>query len=121
MKDKKRQPDNNAPRPAKKLSTVFRRKLLKVSAIILLASILLIVIAVLSVVHISTSALLDTQIGEMTNEMKYYSDTMFSNGNVLSEPLNKMSDKELAEIMATYGASNWYYVDKNGVIIRKNK
>ena len=118
MKDKKRRRDGNAPRLAKKLSTVFRRKLLKVSAIILLASILLIVIAVLSVVHISTSALLDTQIGEMTNEMKYYSDTMFSNGNVLSEPLNKMSDKELAEIMATYGASNWYYVDKNGVVVR---
>ena len=47
----------------KKLSTVFRHKLLKVSAIILLCSILLMFAAVIFVVRLSTTEMLKSQIG----------------------------------------------------------
>ena len=60
---------NENNKKLKKLSTVLRSKLLKVSAVILLCSILLIFAAVMGVVRISTSKTLESQISELCDEV----------------------------------------------------
>ena len=60
-----------------KLSTVFRNKLLKVSAIILTCAILLIFLAVAVVVRLSTTELLKSQIQHIADGVDYHSRLVF--------------------------------------------
>ena len=81
------QPDE-APKKIKKLSAVFRNKLLMVSAIILICSIILVLVSVISAVRFSTSDALISQTDKLSDELNYYSNVTFEmNASYLGENL----------------------------------
>ncbi len=104
-----------------KLSTVFRNKLLKVSAIILLCAILLIFIAVNVVVRLSTTQMLKSQIQQITDGVSYHSETVFNSPNFyLSTKPDNINQEMLEQEFSMFLATNWYYIDQNGEVLFTN-
>lgn len=101
----------------KKLSTVFRHKLLKVSAIILLCFILLVFAAVIFVVRLSTTEMLKSQIGELSDGVDYYSEFAFNSpNNYLETKPDVLTQSELEDYFHMFLATNWYYIEQDGSI-----
>ena len=108
---------NENNKKLKKLSTVLRSRLLKVSAVILLCSILLIFAAVMGVVRISTSKTLESQISELCDEVNDNSDSMFGSLRTYVNNITAQINKEnIDNTMYSLMASNWYYIDKDGIV-----
>lgn len=102
----------------KKLSTVFRRKLLKVSVIILLCSILLIFAAAVMVVRASTSEMLKSQIDDLSEGVNYHSDIVFNSPNIYLETKpDTISEASLSDYFHMFLATNWYYIDTKGKVL----
>ena len=103
----------NKKNKKKNLSTVFRRKLLKVSAIILVCSFILIFIAVIVVVRMSTAQMLKSQIREHSAEVNDRAKTIFESPNIYMEDPPAQIDKEmLQDNMGIFLSTNWYYINK---------
>ena len=104
-----------------KLSTVFRNKLLKVSAIILLCAILLISIAAIVVVRLSTTQMLKSQIQQITDGVSYHSDTVFTSPNLyLDTKPDNINQEMLEQEFSMFLATNWYYIDQKGEVLFTN-
>ena len=105
----------------KKLSTVFRRKLLKVSVIILLCSIVLMFFAVIAVVRVSTAEMLKSQLQEVSEGVFYNSDIVFTSPSIYLESSEQDPEEErLTNTFTMFLSTYWYYIDNNGKVIYTN-
>lgn len=114
------QPDE-APKKIKKLSAVFRNKLLMVSAIILICSIILVLVSVISAVRFSTSDALISQTDKLSDELNYYSNVTFEmNASYLGENFFENDEAYINKMMGIFGATYWYHTDDQGNVMHTN-
>ena len=112
----------NRERKEKKLSLVFRRKLLKVTSIILLISVGLITFLTPMLKNESVLDILSTQLSQVKEEIVFESDSFFGGLiDMVSEAEEERDDEYITTIMGIWGFSQWYIIDKNGVVQLSNE
>lgn len=101
----------------KKLSIVFRRKLLKVTAIILFISMMLISLAFPIIKNLSVNDILSAEVNDLKEQINYESDIFFKgSANFFTYAGFKVNEEEIAGDAFYMKASSWDYVNDNGVI-----
>ena len=102
----------------KRLSKVFRRKLLKVTAIILIISAVVIAFIVSFATNITVSDLLSSETADLKNEVGYESELFFGSlWNYATEYGFSPGDESFSGTMKLLDISHWDCIDENGIIV----
>ena len=102
----------------KRLPIVFRRKLLTVTAFIMLFSMAFIALITPLLKNLSVLDILSPQLSEIKEEVVYNSDFIFDAVKSMFMYDSKLPDEEfITSTLEYWGSPQWYVIDENGTVI----
>ena len=103
----------------KRLPIVFRRKLLTVTAFIMLFSMAFIALITPLLKNLSVLDILSPQLSEIKEEVVYNSDFIFDAVKSMFMYDSKLPDEEfITSALEYWGSPQWYVIDENGIIVK---
>ena len=108
---------SNKEKKEKKLSIVFRRKLLKVTAVILLISIILIAVITPLAMSRSVTDILTSELNEPKEEIKFYSGVIYETfGFYFTDEYPPSDTESIFKEISNRLINIWYIVNADGIV-----